>query len=180
MVTHRLLSSAMHSKTTTMTGLSLPWCCPSLIYAVFICDDYHLLFPICSMTYGSVSLQQTWLKHYNLQHLMVGNRGSWHRRGWGKPKPSVNNCICNIIPFTCSHIILSKSLLLFFWKPLPRWRHASNDAVNKTGCMWARLNDSNVDLVWPDFNATTKTTSHNNKHLTYSSRFHYLNNCCES
>ena len=28
----------------TVTGLSIPWCCPSVIYAVFLCDDYRLLF----------------------------------------------------------------------------------------------------------------------------------------
>ena len=27
------------------SAMSIPWCCPSMIYAVFICDDYHLLFP---------------------------------------------------------------------------------------------------------------------------------------
>ena len=34
--------------TTTMTGLSIPWCCLSMIYAVFLCDDCHLLFSLCS------------------------------------------------------------------------------------------------------------------------------------
>ena len=29
---------------TTSTGLSIPWCSPSLIYEVFLCDDYHPLF----------------------------------------------------------------------------------------------------------------------------------------
>ena len=33
-----LLSSA--------TGLSIPYCCPSMIYEVFLCDDYHPLFPV--------------------------------------------------------------------------------------------------------------------------------------
>ena len=32
--------------TTIMTGLCIPCCFPSMIYAVFLCDDYHLLFPV--------------------------------------------------------------------------------------------------------------------------------------
>ena len=30
--------------TTTMTGLSIPWCCPSMIHTVFLCDANHPLF----------------------------------------------------------------------------------------------------------------------------------------
>ena len=29
---------------TTSTGLSNPWCCPSMIYAIFLCDACHPLF----------------------------------------------------------------------------------------------------------------------------------------
>ena len=28
-----------------LIGLSIPRCCPSMIYVVFLCNDYHLLFP---------------------------------------------------------------------------------------------------------------------------------------
>ena len=34
----------------TLTGLSIPWCCPSMIYELFLCDDYHPQFlVICSL-----------------------------------------------------------------------------------------------------------------------------------
>ena len=32
--------------TTTMTGLSIPWCCSSTSNVVSLCDDYNLLFPV--------------------------------------------------------------------------------------------------------------------------------------
>ena len=30
----------------TVAGLSIPWCCLFMICAVFMCDNYHLLFPM--------------------------------------------------------------------------------------------------------------------------------------
>ena len=34
------------SVATTVTSLSTSWCCPSMIYAIFFCDDYNLLLPV--------------------------------------------------------------------------------------------------------------------------------------
>ena len=44
-----LLIDLCHPRCAAMpisTGLSIPWCCPSMIYMVFICDDCHPLFPV--------------------------------------------------------------------------------------------------------------------------------------
>ena len=44
-VAHKLLSSAMHSNDDNdwaVHSLMLP----SMIYVVYLCDDYHLLFPV--------------------------------------------------------------------------------------------------------------------------------------
>ena len=45
----------------TSTGPSIPWRCPSMIYAVFLCDTAP-----CSLIFGRVSWQQTWPKHDSL------------------------------------------------------------------------------------------------------------------
>ena len=54
---------------TTMSDLSIIWCCPSMISAVFLCDGRHLLFPVI---FGNVSYPQTWLSHDNLRRFTSG------------------------------------------------------------------------------------------------------------
>ena len=65
--------------TMSMTDLSIPWCCPSTIYAVFLYDDCHLLFP--RIIFGSVLWRQTWPIHDNLRRLPIKvpdvRRGYW-------------------------------------------------------------------------------------------------------
>ena len=76
-----------NAATTTITGLSISWCCPSMIYAVFLCDEYHLLFPVVLWflaAYGDgrhgrtriICDEETILGVYNKMDLLVPQ--PWH------------------------------------------------------------------------------------------------------
>ena len=55
---------------TTMSGLSIPWCCTSMIYVVFLCNDYHSMFTAVRF-FGSVSWRQIWPNYDNLWRLTI-------------------------------------------------------------------------------------------------------------
>ena len=60
MAAHRSVPYAT-AATMTSTGLSIPWCCTSTIYVVFLCDNYHSLFIVewSSAAYHDVRYDRT-------------------------------------------------------------------------------------------------------------------------
>ena len=64
----------------TSTGLSIPWCCLSMIYDVFLSYDYHPLFLVVCH-HSSVLWQHTWPNYDSLQRLTVKAPDVW-RGDW--------------------------------------------------------------------------------------------------
>ena len=79
--------------TSTMTGLSIPWCCPSTIYAVFLCNVHHPLF------------------------LAVWSSAAYRddRHGRTMVTDSKSSCLARIL--TCCHTYIFVCFMLPVWYP---------------------------------------------------------------